>query len=86
MVYINEWHVATNNSKGVSVEYIKTLDLSLLKDSDIAILKESIGKMGFSANDYRIVEFGSHGVEMKISSPFLHRALKVIRKTIYTKE
>ena len=67
------------------MSYVKSINISMLKESDIAILKDSIDKMGFSEADYRIVEFGSSGREMKILSPFLHRALKVIRKTEYTK-
>lgn len=65
--------------------YVKTIDLSMLRGSDMAILKDSIDKMGFSNKDYRIVEYGSDGVELKIMSPFLHRILKVMRKTQYTK-
>ena len=67
------------------MSYMKTVNLSMLKESDIAILKDSIDRMGFSSNDYRIVEYGSNGVEMKITSPFLHRILKIIRKTEYKK-
>jgi hypothetical protein len=68
------------------MDYVKTLNLSSLSNSDIAILKDSIAKMGFPSKDYRIVEYGSDGVEMKVLSPFLHRALKVIRKTEYKKK
>ncbi len=67
------------------MNYVKSISLSDLRDSDVAILKDSIAKMGFSDSDYRIVEYGSHGLEMKVLSPFLHRALKVIRKTKYIK-
>ncbi len=67
------------------MSYIKTIGLSELSESDIAILKENIAKLGFKESDYRIVEFGSHGAEMKIKSPFLHKILKVIRKTVYIK-
>jgi hypothetical protein len=77
--------VRQKGEKGEHMGYIKTINLSGLSKSDIAILKDSVAKMGFSEKDYRIVEFGSDGVEMKITSPFLHRILKIIRKTEYTK-
>ena len=66
--------------------YMKTVNLSMLSDSDIAILKDTLDRMEFSNSDYRIVEYGSNGKEMKIMSPFLHRTLKVIRKTTYSKK
>jgi hypothetical protein len=68
------------------MNYMKTINISMLSKSDIAILNDSIDKMGFASNDYRIVEYGSDGVEMKVTSPFLHRILKVIRKTEYEKK
>jgi len=66
--------------------YLKTINLNTLSDSDIAILKDTLDKLGFTASDYRIVEYGSHGVEMKVTSPFLHRIMKVIRRTEYKKK
>lgn len=66
--------------------YIKTIGLSMLNSSDIAILEESIARLGFSKKHYRIVEFGSHGLEMKVTSPFLHKIMKVSKRIKYAKE
>ena len=71
--------------QGLVMESVKTISLTALKDSDRYILEEAIHKLGFTASDYRVVEYGSYESEMKIFSPFLHRFLKVIRKSTYTK-
>lgn len=65
--------------------YQKQINLDLLKLKDIVVLEKLINKLGYkNIFDYKI-NYYNHMVELIIINKELHRDLKVVRKTKYTK-
>ena len=64
---------------------IKTYKLAGLKPRDIANVQHAISELGFGPNDYKIVHYGSHHAELKVTSKELHWMLKSISKLERTK-
>jgi hypothetical protein len=67
-------------------KYHKRVDLENLKISEITRLEELIKKLGYDSNDYKLNHYGSHSVELIVTNQELHRDLKTIRRTKYSKK
>ncbi len=59
---------------------IKSYSLSNMKNRDIVNMLNTINKMGYGPDDYRIVHFGSHASELKVMNQELHWMLKSMTK------
>ena len=65
--------------------YQKQINLDLLKVKDIAALEKLINRLGYkNVTDYKFNHY-NHKVELIIINRDLHRDLKIIRRTKYTK-
>lgn len=73
-------------SSGVSPDgYQKQINLDLLKVKDIVALEKLINRLGYkNVTDYKFNHY-NHKVELIIINRDLHRDLKIIRRTKYTK-
>ena len=71
---------------GVSPDgYQKQINLDLLKVKDIIALEKLINRLGYkNVTDYKFNHY-NHKVELIIINRDLHRDLKIIRRTKYTK-
>ena len=71
---------------GVSPDgYQKQINLDLLRLKEIAVLEKLINKLGYkNVTDYKFNHY-NHKVELIIINRDLHRDLKIIRRTKYTK-
>ncbi len=58
----------------------KTYSMENMKARDVLNLQTSIKKMGFKEDEYKIVYFGSHDIELKVKNQELHWMLKSINK------
>jgi hypothetical protein len=58
----------------------KSYTMDRLKARDVLNLQTAISKMGFTSSDYKIVHFGSHGIELKVRNQDLHWMIKSITK------
>jgi hypothetical protein len=54
----------------------KTYSMSSMKHRDAINLVNTLNALGFGPNDYRIVSYGSHMQELKVSNRDLHWILK----------
>jgi hypothetical protein len=59
---------------------VKTYSLGDMKQRDIVNLLNAINMLGFGAQDYRVVYFGSHSKELKVTNQELHWVLKSMSK------
>ena len=59
---------------------IKSYSMSKMKDRDITNLLVVMNEWGYGSNDFRVVHFGSHGVELKVMSQELHWKLKSLSR------
>lgn len=65
--------------------YQKQINLDLLKVKDIVALEKLINRLGYkNVTDYKFNHY-NHKVELIIINRDLHRDLKIIRRTKYTK-
>ena len=65
--------------------YQKQINLDLLRLKEIAVLEKLINKLGYkNVTDYKFNHY-NHKVELIIINRDLHRDLKIIRRTKYTK-
>ena len=65
--------------------YQKQINLDLLKVKDITALEKLINRLGYkNVTDYKFNHY-NHKVELIIINRDLHRDLKIIRRTKYTK-
>ena len=73
-------------SSGVSPDgYQKQINLDLLRLKEIVVLEKLINKLGYkNVTDYKFNHY-NHKVELIIINRDLHRDLKIIRRTKYTK-
>lgn len=55
-------------------------------DRDVINLATAIAKMGYSQEDYRVVHFGSHQAELKVTNKELHWLLKSMSKLVRQKD
>ena len=71
---------------GVSPDgYQKQINLDLLRLKEIAVLEKLINKLGYkNITDYKI-NYYNHTAELIVINRDLHRDLKIIRRTKYTK-
>ena len=71
---------------GVSPDgYQKQINLDLLRLKEIVVLEKLINKLGYkNVTDYKFNHY-NHKVELIIINRDLHRDLKIIRRTKYTK-
>jgi len=67
-------------------KYHKKINISNLKINEIARLEDMIIILGYASYDYKFNHYGAYNVELIISNPLLHRDLKIIRKTKYSKK
>ena len=51
-----------------------------MKARDVLNLQTAKERMGFNGDDYKIIHFGSHGIELKIRNEELHWMIKSITK------
>lgn len=65
--------------------YHKKINLDGLKINEISRLESLIKKLGYKSTEYKFNYYGTHGVELIITSQELHRDLKTIRRTKYKK-
>ena len=74
------------NPSGVSPDgYQKQINLDLLRLKEIAVLEKLINKLGYkNISDYKINSY-NHTAELIVINRDLHRDLKIIRRTKYTK-
>ena len=65
--------------------YQKQINLDLLRLKEIVVLEKLINKLGYkNVTDYKFNHY-NHKVELIIINRDLHRDLKIIRRTKYTK-
>ena len=65
--------------------YQKHINLDLLRLKEIAVLEKLINKLGYkNISDYKI-NYYNHTAELIVINRDLHRDLKIIRRTKYTK-
>ena len=65
--------------------YQKQINLDLLRLKEIAVLEKLINKLGYkNISDYKI-NYYNHTAELIVINRDLHRDLKIIRRTEYTK-
>ena len=65
--------------------YQKQINLDLLRLKEIAVLEKLINKLGYkNITDYKI-NYYNHTAELIVINRDLHRDLKIIRRTKYTK-
>ena len=65
--------------------YQKQINLDLLRLKEIVLLEKLINKLGYkNVTDYKFNHY-NHKVELIIINRDLHRDLKIIRRTKYTK-
>jgi hypothetical protein len=65
--------------------YQKQINLDLLRLKEIAVLEKLINKLGYkNISDYKI-NYYNHTAELIVINRDLHRDLKIIRRTKYTK-
>ena len=65
--------------------YQKQINLDLLRLKEIAVLEKLINKLGYkNISDYKI-NYYNHNTELIVINRDLHRDLKIIRRTKYTK-
>ena len=65
--------------------YQKQINLDLLRLKEIAFLEKLINKLGYkNISDYKI-NYYNHTAELIVINRDLHRDLKIIRRTKYTK-
>ena len=71
---------------GVSPDgYQNQINLDLLRLKEIVVLEKLINKLGYkNVTDYKFNHY-NHKVELIIINRDLHRDLKIIRRTKYTK-
>ena len=71
---------------GVSPDgYQKQINLDLLRLKEIVVLEKLINRLGYkNVTDYKFNHY-NHKVELIIINRDLHRDLKIIRRTKYTK-
>ncbi len=75
---------SVSNSRPEEI-YQKQINLDLLKVKDIAALEKLINSLGYkNVTDYKFNHY-NHKVELIIINRDLHRDLKIIRITKYTK-
>lgn len=65
--------------------FFKSYSMNGLKTKDMLNIQEAIILMGFRNDDYKIVHFGSHGVELKVTNRELHCIVKSILKLVRQK-
>ncbi len=58
----------------------KSYNMSNMKARDVLNLQSAIKAMGFKEDEYKIVHFGSHDIELKVKSQELHWMIKSITK------
>lgn len=58
----------------------KSYSMDKMKAKDVLNIQEAIKRMGFDSSDYKIVHFGSYGIELKIQNKELHWMIKSITK------
>ena len=65
--------------------YQKQINLDLLRLKEIAVLEKLINRLGYkNISDYKI-NYYNHTAELIVINRDLHRDLKIIRRTKYTK-
>jgi len=65
--------------------YQKQINLDLLRLKEIVVLEKLINKLGYkNISDYKI-NYYNHTAELIVINRDLHRDLKIIRRTKYTK-
>lgn len=75
---------SASNSRPEEI-YQKQINLDLLKVKDITALEKIINSLGYkNVTDYKF-NYYNHKVELIIINRDLHRELKIIRRTKYTK-
>jgi len=58
----------------------KSYNMDNMKARDVLNLQVAIERMGFTHNDYKIMHFGSHSIELKVKNKELHWLIKSIAK------
>ena len=77
--------VVSKPSGGSPDGYQKQINLDLLRLKEIAVLEKLINKLGYkNISDYKI-NYYNHTAELIVINRDLHRDLKIIRRTKYTK-
>ena len=78
-------HTVSKPSGQGSDGYQKQINLDLLRLKEIAVLEKLINRLGYkNISDYKI-NYYNHTAELIVINRDLHRDLKIIRRTKYTK-